>query len=167
MPQSVRQQLQGASDSQVTALVSSLMRNEALIREARDSGAVITEEFQQEMAEQLRRQMSLVASLLGFPPDTLPLLRGLSPEALHDTVSVRVFGYLQAVSQNQKRLQPVPPFLADTLRAETDWKVSAAGIEQVLERARQMRLSLDSLPETETPPGTAPPARPTPPPDAR
>jgi hypothetical protein len=40
----------------------------------------------------------------------------------------------------------VPPFLADTLRAEADWDVSPAGIEQVIERARQMRLSLDPPP---------------------
>lgn len=154
MPQAVRQQLQGASDSQVTALVSSLMRNEALLQEARDAGVAITAEFHEEMVDQLRREMSLVAALLGFPPDTLPLLRGLPREALHDTVSVRVFGYLQAVAQNEKRLQPVPPFLADALRAEADWKVSPAGVEQVLERARQLRLRLDSLPR---PGGAAPP----------
>lgn len=152
MPMSVRQQLQSASDSQVTGLVSSLMRNEALLREARDSGAVITEEFHLEMVDQLRRRMSLVASLLGFPPDTLPVLRGLSPEAVHAAVAERVLGYLQAVSQNETRLQPVPPFLADTLRAEADWRVSPAGIERVLERARQLRLSGDPL----SPPAAAP-----------
>lgn len=165
MPQNVRQQLQGASDSQVTALVSSLMRNEALLQEARDAGAVLPDEFHEEMTDQLRRQMSLVAALLGFPPDTLPMLRGLPAEALRDTVSVRVFSYLRAVAQNEKRLQPVPPFLADTLRAEADWRVSPAGVEQVLERARQMRLSLDSLPPPEGAGGTPPP-RPAPPPDA-
>jgi hypothetical protein len=162
MPQNVRQQLQGASDSQVTALVSSLMRNEALVREAREAGAVITPEVREELTDQLRRQMSLVAALLGFPRDTLSLLQGIPRQALRDTVAVRVFGYLQAIAQNEKRLQPVPPFLADTLRAEADWEVSPAGIEQVLERARQMRLSLDSLP----PPGGDVPAQPPRPPDA-
>ena len=163
MPPTVRQQLQSASDSQVTALVSSLMRNEALVREAREAGAALTEEFFVEMTDQLRREMSLVAALIGFPRDTLSLLRGLPRDALRDTVTVRVFGYLHAVAHNEKRLQSVPPFLADTLRAEADWEVIPAGIEQVLERARQMRLSLDSLPAGG---GATPPPRPPGAPDA-
>jgi hypothetical protein len=160
MPQQVRQQMASASDSQVTLLVSSLMRNEALVREAQEAGAVVSAEFQEEMADQLRRQLSLVAALVGFPVDTLPLLRGLPKEALQDTVTVRVYQYIQAVAANQKRLQTVPPFLADTLRAESDWKISAAGVEQVLDRARQLRLGLDSLP----PQGAASPGVPAPPP---
>jgi hypothetical protein len=166
MPPTVRQQLQGASDSQVTGLVSSLMRNEALLTEARQAGAVISEGFHEEMADQLRRQMSLVAALLGFPRDTLPLLRGLPREALQDTVSARVFGYLRALAQTEKRLQPVPPFLADTLRAEADWKLIPAGVEHVLERARRIRLGLDSLPPQGGAAGVAPAARPPDPPDA-
>jgi hypothetical protein len=160
MPQSVRQQLASASDSQVTALVSSLIRNEALVREARQAGASITAEFQEEMTDQLRRQMALVAALIGFPHDTVPQLRGLSPEALQEAVATRVFGYLQAVAKNEKRLQSVPPFLADTLRAEVSWGVSPAGIEQVLEQARQMRLSLDPPP---APAGTGRATTPPPP----
>jgi hypothetical protein len=163
MPVSVRQQLQGASDSQVTGLVSSLMRNEALLQEARQAGVTVSDEFREEMVDQLRRQMSLVAALLGFPHDTLPLLRGLPRDALQDTVAVRVFAYLQALARADKRMQPVPPFLADTLRAEADWDVIPAGVERVLDRARQLRLSLDSLPR----PGGAPVAPPPPPPDAR
>lgn len=160
MPQQVRQQMASASDSQVTLLVSSLMRNEALVREAREAGVIVSAEFQEEMADQLRRQLSLVAALVGFPVDTLPLLRGLPKEALQDAVTVRVYQYIQAVAANQKRLQTVPPFLADTLRAESDWKISAAGVEQVLDRARQLRLGLDSLPAQ----GAAPRGVPAPPP---
>jgi hypothetical protein len=161
MPQSVRQQLGSASDSQVTALVSSLIRNEALVQEARQAGAAITPEFHEEMTDQLRRQMALVAALIGFPRDTVPLLRGLTRTALQEAVALRVFSYLQAIAQNEKRLQSVPPFLADTLRAEADWRVSPAGVEQVLERARQMRLSLDAPPAPAGgAPATPPPAPP-------
>jgi len=35
--------------------------------EAREAGAVLTEEFFEEMTDQLRREMSLVAALIGFP----------------------------------------------------------------------------------------------------
>jgi hypothetical protein len=142
MPVQVRQQLGAASDSQVVTLVTSLMRNETLIREAREAGVAITPEFREEMADQLRRQLALVSALLGFPFDTLQALRSLPAEARHDTVTVRVFAYLDAVAQRGKRLQAVPPFLADTLRAETEWVLHAGGIERALTRARQIRLDL-------------------------
>jgi hypothetical protein len=63
------------------------------------------------------------------------------------------------VAQDSKRLQAVPPFLADTLRAESEWEIDAAGIERALVRARQIRLEMNAkAPDT----GAAPP-----PPDAR
>jgi PPIC-type PPIASE domain len=157
MPMGIRQQLPAASDSQVTLLVSSLMRNEVLLREARDSGAVITPEFQAEMKDQLRRQVSLVSALLGFPSDTLAALRVLAPTARQKLVQSRVLAYLEAIAREDKRLQTVPPFLADTLRAEADWKLVPAGVEQVLDRARRLRGALDSMPSrTPPPPMTSP-----------
>lgn len=149
MPVQLRQQVGSASDSQAVMLVESLIRNQALVQEARDSGVTLSPEFQAEMADQLRRQIALVSALLGLPLDTLPALRALPPEARHDTVRARVSAYLDAVAQEDKRLQAVPPFLADTLRAETDWEIVPAGIEAALGRARQIRLQLS--------PGALPP----------
>jgi len=157
MPVAMRQQLAAASDSQVTMLVSSLMRNEVLLREARDSGAAISPEFQAEMADQLRRQVALVAGLLGFPLDTLAALRGLPAAARQTLVQTRVLSYLDAIARAQKRLQTVPPFLADTLRAEADWKLVPAGVDQALDRARHLREALDSMPVPKPPPAAAPP----------
>jgi hypothetical protein len=142
MPLQVRQQLGTATDSQVVLLVTSLMRNQALVQEARDSGVTLSPEFQAEMTDQLRRRIALVSALIGFPMDSLEAVRGLSPEARHDSVAVRVFEYLAAVSQTDKRLQAVPPFLADSLRAESDWEIVPAGIEAAMTRARQIRLQL-------------------------
>jgi hypothetical protein len=156
MPLQVRQQLSTANDSQVVMLVTSLMRNEALIREAREAGVTITPEFHEEMADQLRRQLALVSALVGLPFDTLQALRSLPAEARHDTVTVRVFAYLDAVAQNTKRLQAVPPFLADTLRAETDWAIEAAGIERALVRAREIRLGMNANPANQAAPAPAP-----------
>jgi len=164
MPEGVRQQIGGASDSQVVQLVTSLMRNEALVQEARDSGVTLSPEFQEEITDQLRRQLALMSALLGLPMDTLAALRALPTEARHDTVTVRVFSYLEGLAQNRVRLQTVPPFLSDTLRAESDWELVPAGVERVLERARQLRLALDSMP---APPGANPGAKPGAKPDAR
>jgi hypothetical protein len=156
MPVQVRQQLGTASDSQVVTLVESLIRNQALVQEARDSGVTLPAEFHEEMTDQLRRQIALVSALIGFPLDTLPALRTLPAEARRDSVRTRVSAYLDAVAQEGKRLQAVPPFLADTLRAETDWRLVAAGIEAALGRARQIRLQQSPG----APPGNAPPVEP-------
>jgi CRP-like cAMP-binding protein len=126
------------------------MRNQALVQEARDSGVVISAEFHEEVADQLRRQLALLSALLGMPLDTLGALRALPAEARHDTVTVRVLDYLTRLSQRAVRMQNVPPFLADTLRSETRWEIVPAGVERVLERARQLRLALDTLPRRPT-----------------
>lgn len=145
MPLQIRQQIGGATDSQAVQLVGSLMRNEALVQEARDSGVTLDTEFRGDITDQLRRQLALMSALLGMPLDTLDALRALPAQARHDTVTVRVLAYLQSLAESKVRLQTVPPFLADTLRAETPWEIVPAGVERVLERARQMRLSLDTL----------------------
>lgn len=161
MPMNVRQQLATASDSQVTQLVSSVMRNAVLLREARDSGITTTPEFRAEMADQLRRRTALVSALLGFPVDTLPALRGLSAAERQKLVQGRVLAYLDAIAHESKRLQTVPPFLADTLRAEADWHLIPAGVDRVLDRARQLRAALNAQPQlAPQAPDTAPVAPP-------
>jgi hypothetical protein len=166
MPPSIRQQMGTASDSQLTQIVGSLIRNEALVREAREHGVTVSPSVMADLTDQLRRRVALVSAMLGFPLDTLPALRALPAEARHDSVRVRVYEYLADVAGDKKRLQSVPPFLADTLRALADWELVPAGIEQVLARARDLRLALDSLPRGQAgkapapPPTAGPPTRP-------
>lgn len=147
MPVQVRQQLTNASEAQITQLVTGLMRNQVLVEEARAEGLEISPAFMAEITEQLRRQLALVSALLGFPLDTLPALQGLPEEARRDSVRVRVYEYMLAIAQEKKRLQAVPPFLADAIRDESDWELVPAGIERVLGRARELRAALDTLPQ--------------------
>ncbi len=157
MPPEVRQQVGMASDSQVTLLVRSLLRNEVLLREARAAGVTASPEFMVRMTDDLRRELALMGVLLGLRSDSLAALRALPVEARRNVVSTRVLGYLQDLSQNRKRLQTVPPFLADALRDDAKWAVVPAGIEQVLTRARQLRLTLPpQAPEAAPPPGGLP-----------
>jgi hypothetical protein len=163
MPVEVRQQLAAASDSQITAMVRSLIRNEVLIREAKAAGVTVSPEFMGQVKDQLRRQLALISALIGFRTDSLAPLRALPPSERETLVKTHVLGYLSAVAQNEKRLQTIPPFLADELRAESDWKLIPAGVERVLDRARQIRLSLDTIPKRpDVTPPTAQPPRPVP-----
>jgi hypothetical protein len=157
MPVELRRQLPAASDSQVTVLVRTLIRNDALLHEARDSGVTISPEFVDQARDGLRRQVALLTALLGMPLDSLAGMRTLAPEARHALVGQRVLAYLKALSQNQKRLQVVPPFLADALRARSEWSLVPAGVERTIERARHIRLALDTSTTNRAPPPEVPP----------
>jgi hypothetical protein len=158
MPIEIRRQLPAASDSQITVLVRTLVRNDALLQEARESGIGIDAEFVEEARDQLRRQLALMAALLGLPFDSLPTIQLLPAAERRALVEERVLAYLRALAQNEKRLQIVPPFLADELREDADWKVVPAGVERTLERARTIRLALPPVTPPQQPPPAAPPA---------
>jgi hypothetical protein len=173
MPPEVWQGLPGASDSQIVAIVQHLMRNEVLLREAKAAGVTVPPEYFQGVTDSLHRQLALLGALIGLPNDSLPTYRALPAAARRDLVQVRVLGFLEAVAQNRRRLQLVPAALADRLRTEVRWKVEPAGVERVLERARQIRLALDTVaparppaappitqPPGPRPPGSAPPGQP-------
>jgi hypothetical protein len=159
MPPEVWRGLPGASDSQVSGIVQHLMRNEVLLKEAKAAGIVITPEFFHGVTDTLRRELALLGALVGLPHDSLPTYRALPESARRELVRTSVLGFLEAVAQNRKRLQLVPAALADRLRTEVDWHVEPAGVERVLERAREIRLALDSVPPA-APPAAAPIAPP-------
>lgn len=164
MPVEIRRQLPAANDSQITVLVRTLVRNDALLHEARDSGVTLSAEFVDEARDQLTRQIALMTSLLGLPYDSLPAIRARPPEERRALVAARVMEYLQDLAQNKKRLQTVPPFLADELRARADWSLVPAGVERTLERARRIRLALEPPPPAAPSPGPQIPPTPVEPP---
>jgi hypothetical protein len=51
--------------------------------------------------------------------------------------------YLAAVTNDLALLVPVPPFLAEKLRAEMDWGTSQTAIERALTRATDLRLLME------------------------
>jgi hypothetical protein len=150
MPVEIRRQLPSANDSQITVLVRTLIRNDALLHEARDSGVTIGAEFVDVARDGLRRQLALMSALLGLPFDSLPAIRALPPEERRTRVAAHVFEYLRALAQNTKRLQTVPPFLADELRGRAAGS-GAGRRERTLERARRIRLALDTVPRIAAP----------------
>jgi hypothetical protein len=170
MPPEVWSGLPGASDSQIGAIVQHLMRNEVLLREAKAAGVTVTPEYFHGVTDTLRRELALLGALIGLPNDSLPRYRALPEPARRELVQQRVLTFLEEVAQNRRRLQLVPAALADRLRGEVKWSVVPAGVERVLERARQIRLALDTVstarppiappitqPAGPQPPGSAPP----------
>ncbi|HEX9728312.1 MAG TPA: peptidylprolyl isomerase [Gemmatimonadales bacterium] len=157
MPIGIRRQLSGASDDQIRAMVETLIRNDVLLREAREQGITLPPDALAKMTDQLARELSLLGAAMGLHRDTLAWLGESNDEIRRRMIEVKVVDYIEGLSQERGRLQLVPPFLADELRSRTSWEVVPAGVERVLERARALRAAYPTQPPDSAP---APAARP-------
>lgn len=136
--------LEDASDSLITQLVATAMRDRALVQEARDAGVRIAPESHQAMADQIRRNVSALATLLGLSEDSLVTLRSMTRRERLERVTARIVEYLAAVAARRQPMQAVPPFLADALRDEARWMISQPGVDRALELARQLRRGVEA-----------------------
>ncbi len=153
----IRQQLATAPDSQITLMVRTLIRNQVLLTEAKDAGVAISAAAVDGLRDQLARELALLGAVMGLHRDTLALLARQPEAERRGAVRVKVIGYLLALSQNERRMQLVPPFLADELRSRFEWKLVPAGVERVLTRAREIRAAIESTrPPAPTQPATPP-----------
>lgn len=158
----VRQGLSMGTEQQIENMVRTLIRNEVLIREAREQGITLTPDDLGHLRDQLQRRIALVRSALGLRNDTLTALHALPPEQARARLEAKVLDYLHAVSRENSVLRTVPPFLADELREREDWDLVPAGIERALGRAREIRTQIDSVRATQGPVSPARPERPRP-----
>lgn len=156
MPIPIRQRLAAAPDSQITVMVRTLIRNQVLLTEAKDAGVEISAAAVDSLRDQLARELALLGAVMGLHRDTLALLARQPEAARQGAVQVKVIDYLLALSQNKRRMQLVPPFLADELRSRFEWELVPAGVERVLARAREIRAAIEST----RPPAPAQPATP-------
>lgn len=160
----VRQGISMGTDDQIEDMVHTLIRNEVLIREAREAGIHLTPDDIAQLTDQLRRRIALVAAAFGLRGDTLKALRARPPEEAKQTAHARVTEYLHSVSRENKTLRTVPPFLGDHLREQARWDLVPAGIERAVNLARDLRTQIDSVrsarPSRMVAPPTREPARP-------
>ncbi len=125
----------GSDDAQLSQFAHGLIRNDVLEIEARDAGfgltgedyAILHETLSQDI-EQLRTAMRLDSMMTdGDSADWL------------STVDTIVANYLSAVTSDVAQLVIVPPFLAESLRYEMEWEISASGVNRALERGTRLR----------------------------
>ena len=139
MPMSVWQRLPSAGDEQIEQMVESLIRNEVLLMEAKAAGIRVTAGAVDSLTDDLRRELALLGAAMELWIDSLDVWRQESPEARQAAVQEKPVEYMEAIVNQQRRVQLVPPFLAEMLRKRFDWDISSAGIERVLSRARALR----------------------------
>ncbi len=162
LPPQMFSQIGTADDDQLTELTLSLMRNEVLVRAARDDGVELPDESFVGYREQLRSEIQNVRDALQLDS---ALAEATSEEERDRAVESTVQGYLiSLMDPKQSTAVVVPAFLAEHLRSQSDWEVASPGLDQSVERAQRMRMERrfpqgDSvgLPPAAAPSDTAPP----------
>jgi len=157
LPAQLRAQIDHAEDSQLATLISQMMRNQAMMVEADSMGVTLTPLDTVEFKGMLRRDLTQLSEALRIDAKSLPD-SGLTPDGKVRMAGVRVDEYLEAVTANQADFVPVPPFLAQRLRASADWRLVSAGIDRVLARAEALKTALDSARAASPPPAAPVPA---------
>jgi hypothetical protein len=132
----VAQSVPGATDAQLDELAQSLIRNEALISEARDQGMVLSEGDLQDLRDRLREEIDRVRTVVGLDS---AMMGRTTAEARLAAADSAIRDYFRRVASRESPAVVVPPFLAEMLRSTMKWDVSQAGVDQALELATRLR----------------------------
>ena len=153
--QQVQQVISQAPDSLVRQFVKNMIRNE-LILHAADSAKV------QMDPQQLAQLRSTFAQVVGQAWTQL----GVAPQQLADSArteqerervaAARVETYVDRLLANQAQFVPVPTEVSELLRDTYDWKITNAGLERAVERARRIRATRDSTRAAQRPQSQVP-----------
>ena len=157
---SVVQALPQAPDAQINQFLKAIVQRQLLLEQADSAKVTLTPADWQLLRAQHDSAIALLGSILNLTPQ---ILRdsAATPSARLTFAMARVNDYMDRVVHGRARFFPVPPFLAETLRARARWSVDEAGVRRALERAQQIRAAADSLrapgvPRMTPAPGPAP-----------
>jgi hypothetical protein len=155
MPTEVYRQVPGATDEQLADLLHSLIRNEALVREAHEEGMALEPDSLTALRQRLAQELEQVRSITGLDS----AMAGLDEtEERLAAGAAAIRDYFRRVANNAATVVIVPPFLAHTLRGSMDWEVSQRAIDAALERIvrlRQQQLEPSGVPPILPPSETA------------
>lgn len=153
--QQVQQIIAQAPDSVVRQFVQNMVRNE-LILHAADSAKV------QMDPQQLAQLRATFAQVVGSAWTQL----GIAPGQLADSANsesdrervaaARIERYVDRLLTNQAQFVPVPTEVSELLRDTYDWKITNAGVERAVERARRLRTTRDSTRAAQRPASQVP-----------
>jgi uncharacterized protein YdbL (DUF1318 family) len=139
LPPEYTAEVTAADDEQLFQFARGLIRNNVLEREARDSGHELTQEDMATLRETLAQDITQLRQAMGL--DSALALAGSEADR-SQAVGEAVDNYLAAITNDLAQLAIVPPFLAEELRKDREWDISASGINRALDRGARMRTGL-------------------------
>ena len=140
-PPQTRGMVQQAPDSTLGEFVKSIARNEMLLEMAAARHINLLPADWDSIRTHYREQLVLLEEGMGVTAESLAAdstTRRLGKPAV---AARHVDAYFQSItdSPGQRRYFEVPAFLADVLRDRYSWRISQAGVDRALERARALR----------------------------
>ena len=143
MDPQVAQGITGAADSQITQFVRVLAERQLLLAAADRAGTVLTDD---DWGYLRAIHDSALRTLVGiFGLDSARLAATTGPDTRQRVAMAQVNDYLDRVVVGRAQFIPIPPFFAEALRSEANWRVHNAGVRRALERAQALRATSDSL----------------------
>ncbi len=136
MPGVVFQNVPSASDEQLTDLLHSLIRNEALVREAGEEGMTIPADSLEALEDRLRQEIELVRSVVGLDSAMAALS---DTDARLAACETAIRAYFRGVASSSVRAVVVPAFLAHELRETMEWHLAQPAVDETLERIVRLR----------------------------
>jgi hypothetical protein len=130
-----------ATDEQLFQFGRGLIRNIVLEREAREAGHGLNSDDMSLLRGAMERELAHVRQAMGLDS---ALHTATSATDRSRVVGSAVDSYLEAVTNDLAQLAIVPPFLAEQLRREMKWSISASGINRALERGQRARSGMAS-----------------------
>jgi hypothetical protein len=140
LPLQMQQRVATADDVALNEMARSMIRNEALVREARANGVELESAVFEDVRTRLSAEIAVVKSALAL--DSFMEPAGITAER-----------YVRQLVGDLESSVVVPVFLAGALRSQGEWMVSEPALESVIDRARmiQMQMAVSRGQETVTP----------------
>ncbi len=138
IPAATYEQLLMAPDDQITNFTRQLVLQELLWEQADSAGVEMTDSLYAVIEGKYRDGLQGVWDIVGIWPDSLATL-GATQADREAIARNRVDRYFEAVAARRIPLRPSPPFLAERLRRDVEWKVFPAGIDAALKLAARLR----------------------------
>jgi hypothetical protein len=129
LPLAMQQQVATAGDPALQEMARSMIRNEVLVREARDQGVSLDSGVFGDLRARLSEEVEVVRTALVVGSAREP--PGITAER-----------YVRQLVGDLERSVVVPAFLAGALRADGEWMVSERALDEVILRAQSMRLRM-------------------------
>jgi peptidyl-prolyl cis-trans isomerase D len=168
----VRGQLVNAPDTLVEKFVKQIVRNELMSRAADSAKMQVDTAEMSNIYMNYKNAVTQSWTALGIAPATLND-SAKTPSEKEKFATTHIETFFDKLVKNEVQFVEVPYPVARALQTKYDYSVNEAGLDKVIERAKSVRATADSLRAQQMPkpgapaPGVAPAAPVTPPPAAK
>jgi peptidyl-prolyl cis-trans isomerase D len=156
-PQSqIRPQLAAAADTLVDKFIRQIVRNELVLRQADSAKFVLDTAEMSNLFLNFKNAVTQTWSQLGVEPGKLTDSTGKETDK-EKIAGARIDEYFTKLVKNEVPLVEVPYALSRALQTKYPFSINEAGLDAVIEKAKSVRATADSLKAQQAPPAGAPP----------